>query len=597
MNYIKKVILNPFLLILIAITAIGGLLYYILTDAKYLGLRDTTSYINLHPSLLVDTTNSLTIKDITDKELNTQFQSITEKNIILVNPSASYWLKFKIPKTSQPIALEVFEWIETAELFTQQEDGSFKSKITGLNLNFKDRAIQSNRLLIPINDHTKEKICYLKVKSKVPSPLVISSYTYKRLLNDAFYNFNIQGFFLGFLVLVGIYNFILYFFIKESTYLFYSGYVFSFAYFALARWNYIYIFFPLKFDFLQLTIPYSLMIVFLILYTRNFLQTKINFPSYDKILKFALVSKILIVVLGYILNEKDLYSALIDNFILLTCFVPGILSLRAGNKSALYFNFGFSATFIGLLNHALYSNWWLYLAGAVDVIFFSLALAHKYKTIKSEKEQAQERIINQLKENEKLKDKVKQELEEKVKQRTREIELQSKQIQLQAIEIERINNLLKADNIKLESDVRGLSQARVMQQEVTYDEFKKIYPDEESCYKYLSDLKWENGYSCRKCGYEKYFSAPRFSRRCAKCKYLESAPHGTVFSQLKFSILKAFYILFLVSSRKDITADELFEKVELRRETCWSFKKKILEKIPEERKYKKQKVTWSSLIQ
>ena len=66
---------------------------------------------------------------------------------------------------------------------------------------------------------------------------------------------------------------------------------------------------------------------------------------------------------------------------------------------------------------------------------------------------------------------------------------------------------------------------------------------------------------------------------------------------MKFSVVKAFYLVFLVSSNQNITSEELSKIITLRKQTCWAFKKKILERI--ERKALKKKSNndgWSHLI-
>ena len=63
----------------------------------------------------------------------------------------------------------------------------------------------------------------------------------------------------------------------------------------------------------------------------------------------------------------------------------------------------------------------MYLAAILQIMIFSFGIARKMRLDDIERKHIQEQIIDQLKVNEKLKDKVNRELEEKVKQRTREI--------------------------------------------------------------------------------------------------------------------------------------------------------------------------------
>jgi hypothetical protein len=109
-------------------------------------------------------------------------------------------------------------------------------------------------------------------------------------------------------------------------------------------------------------------------------------------------------------------------------------------------------------------------------------------------------------------------------------------------------------------------------------EFQERFPDEGSCDKYLADLKWFKGYRCGKCGHDHYCkgNSPE-DRQCTRCRYVESASAGTLFHGCKFSFLKAFYIVYYVSTSKNgISSTELSRKLALRQKTCWLFKQKVM---------------------
>ncbi len=109
-------------------------------------------------------------------------------------------------------------------------------------------------------------------------------------------------------------------------------------------------------------------------------------------------------------------------------------------------------------------------------------------------------------------------------------------------------------------------------------EFQNMFPDDRACYNYLADLKWKNGYECKKCKNTQYCKGIKeFDRQCTKCCRLESPTAGTLFHDCKFSLLKAFYIVYYVSTSKNgISSCELSRKLELRQKTCWLFKQKVM---------------------
>jgi hypothetical protein len=118
-------------------------------------------------------------------------------------------------------------------------------------------------------------------------------------------------------------------------------------------------------------------------------------------------------------------------------------------------------------------------------------------------------------------------------------------------------------------------------------DFNRYFQADEDCYRYLSDIKWESGYICKKCGHLKYGKGKRpYSRRCAKCNYDESPTAGTMFDKIKFSLLLAFHIVFKISTKKKgMSSLELSEEFGLRQKTCWEFKCKIQQAMTSSRKY------------
>lgn len=107
--------------------------------------------------------------------------------------------------------------------------------------------------------------------------------------------------------------------------------------------------------------------------------------------------------------------------------------------------------------------------------------------------------------------------------------------------------------------------------------FNRYFKTDEDCLKYIADLKWEDGYICKRCGSGKYIKGSKpYNRRCLKCKYNESPTAGTMFDKVKFSLLIAFHIIFkIVTKKKGMSTLELSREFDLRQKTCWSFKWKI----------------------
>jgi hypothetical protein len=107
-------------------------------------------------------------------------------------------------------------------------------------------------------------------------------------------------------------------------------------------------------------------------------------------------------------------------------------------------------------------------------------------------------------------------------------------------------------------------------------EFHERFHDTYACMEYLADMKWKDGYTCRKCGCTEFTKGYMpFSRRCRSCHYDESATAHTVFHKLKFSLEKAFYAVFRYSKKKGMSTYELANELGITQKTAWLFHRKI----------------------
>jgi len=128
---------------------------------------------------------------------------------------------------------------------------------------------------------------------------------------------------------------------------------------------------------------------------------------------------------------------------------------------------------------------------------------------------------------------------------------------------------------------------------------EELFKSDEKCLEFLSEIKWKDGFVCRKCGNTNYcLGKSPYSRRCTRCKTEESATAHTIFHHCKFSLSKAFYIAYsLCNNKKSISSYEFAKRLSLRQMTCWKFKKKVKEAISSmEELSKKEKVELEKIL-
>jgi len=118
-------------------------------------------------------------------------------------------------------------------------------------------------------------------------------------------------------------------------------------------------------------------------------------------------------------------------------------------------------------------------------------------------------------------------------------------------------------------------------------EFTDRFPDDRSCLVYLSEIKWANGFTCKKCGHNKFTVRKKnLARDCNRCHHVESPTAGTLFHRVRFGIRKAFGIVFEMSATtKGLSSSQMAKRYGISRTTAWSFMHKVRSAMKSSKSY------------
>ena len=118
-------------------------------------------------------------------------------------------------------------------------------------------------------------------------------------------------------------------------------------------------------------------------------------------------------------------------------------------------------------------------------------------------------------------------------------------------------------------------------------EFTDRFPDDRSCLVYLSEIKWANGFTCKKCGHNKFTVRKKnLARDCNRCHHVESPTAGTLFHRVRFGIRKAFGIVFEMSATtKGLSSSQVAKRYGISRTTAWSFMHKVRSAMKSSKSY------------
>ena len=389
---------------------------------------------------------------------------------------------------------------DTVALYEIQANGAIDEKKTGISLpnKEKDFILRTRNCIKVLIRKDERQVFYMQL---------VKTHKGEQIFPDVFFGSldseiardRISRLFFGILwgmtLIIAVYYLILSFFVRETSYIYYFLFAFTITLLMVYNSNYYGEVIPrlAVYEKGRLMVLFgSVPITFYLLFGYTYLNLRENLKTWSRVIQLYLGLIwicIIIHLISYNLFLRDLFAIIdqISNNVLLFApliyIVPSVLRIKHGAKHAWYFLLA-NISFIAII------LWWWFLGTNMDLIYasrfmvvliqasveislvlqiliFAIGLGHKMRIMETEKRLAQEKIIEQLKENEKLKDKVNRELEDKVRERTKEISLQKEEIESQRDELEQQKDILTEQKQEITDSI---NYAQKIQEAVLPDE-------------------------------------------------------------------------------------------------------------------------------
>lgn len=528
----------------------------------------------------------------------------------------NYWLKtqFKNQSSISRWSIECYD-VQMREIkyyiVNPANQQLIKSGKIGAQYPFYDREYATINLVFDLDVPIDEDVeLYMCINSEEGSQFSFHVRKTTFFTSYAVHEFFVLGLFYGILLIIAIYNLLLFITIKDKSYLWYVLYVLGAILFSFEDSGIGYKFLwpnqpdlsPTIFYFIA---PFTFLATYII-YADYFLDLKNTIPKYRKATLTISIASLIFIVLEYILDlDLLLFEAFTFPFVLF--LIGAVLAYRNGNKSTRYFIAGNSfvvagllinlARTYGLIRGDVFIVYAYHFGIVIEIILFSIALGDRIKIISDQRDTAQKAVISGLQENEKLQKKVQLELEDKVAERSTQlkektIELSESNERLEELtkKLDDMNSKLDYDNWKLAREVKNQQVDRFYTKDLPKEDFMKMFPDEKSVQKFLSKLKWPEDFSCKNCSHHNFSKVDGYKRKCSKCGKIESPTAHTLYHGVRFPLTKALYFTYLVYRNPDIKLEELKDHLELGINTCSRFKQKLSERLDQ------RKNNWTELI-
>lgn len=584
--------------------------------------------------ILKDGGGKLSFNEILRSEINAQFKLNNKSTPQNEAINDFYWYKITIDHSNSKNKLFVLEFfdqtIDQIDAYMPKVNGQYDLVKLGDHYDFSVRPFKHKNFVIPLYEDLKGKHdYYFRIKSSQLADIIIVLRSIDFFVGYALAEYFSFGMFYGMILIFSFYNIVMFFAVRQRAYVYYVCYMLSVALFEMCTdgiaYHYLWPNWSVWNQY-AFGMVLCLMSISALLFTQRLLLLRRRSPKLNRFITIVIIIRLSFFIYCLLFNKSLFNYKFLEAIPLLVGFSAGIHSWWTGYRPARYFVIGYGFLFIGYtikllimlgftwLNFGVVSYYSMSFCFILEMTFLSLAVGDRVRLLKFKKDRAQQLTIKQMKINQQLKDNINRDLERKVKERTQELSEKSSIIieqnkalsdanqilQEQRDKISRMNALLNIDNEVLKENVEKVTRARVLSTGINFEEFSKTYPDQDSCLKFLSEIKWKEGFRCKKCSSKNYYGGHLpYSRRCAQCGYEESATAHTILQNVRIPINKSFYLIYLLySSKGKMSSHKLSETLGIRQSTCWSYSKKIRQQMEDKKiDFKKSSTQgWSELL-
>jgi signal transduction histidine kinase len=363
-----------------------------------------------------DVEGNLTIEKLL---IDTSFRPNTE-GYLMVGGSygTDFWVKYDIQNTEQNKAyLEIlFAHIDTATLYTVEDNKVIKVQHAGQKMLKENRPINIHNFVFEIAPSPKVLTYYLNIKvrwlCKLDMRIGSSDALYTHYYRDGI----IQGAFGGVMLIIALYSFFLYFFLKNILHFYYGIYLLLCG-LSVIQLNGFFVeeLFrsPPQFNDFTMLLP-GLSSIMGLLFVMSLLRSKERLPFMHKGFQFFVAFNAVQTVLALTKYQEIINN--VSNFVIIVASIWGIvasiIAWQEGSKIAKFLFFGFIPYYIGLIIFFLnsmgalpYSIWTPYALQfglSLEAIILAMAIANRFRLIQERREANKLAMINALEANERM---------------------------------------------------------------------------------------------------------------------------------------------------------------------------------------------------
>lgn len=421
-------------------------------------------------SIYLDKTKSLSIEEIQDKK----FKQNTQKRLSFgYSPDYNVWIKLTFKNNTNNILRKIIEYANPLtthlEFFDPFTNSSFKDGLFQINPKRKTVNPFFNIELQPL----EEKTYYLKASSSITTMIAnLQLWDSQEFFNQELKHQSILQLFFGAMLVLMIYNFFVYLFTKDISYLYYVLYLTGIIFHQVMYTGIAYLYI-INQEQIYFLINYAVFIVAFPIFALSLFTIK-----FLKLNQYILLNKLLIIYLFLfpfltylfiIFDDFSKYRNIFIAFLLVILVIITFYVASQRNRQAYFIVGGWFIILIGGLSMYFSSIGYLnvnysfkYIAElsfVSEAILFSIALSDKINHLQIERDSINQALIVQ-------KETEKERLELEVKRRTKELQ----------VAVHKQTTLLKELNHRVKNNMQTIiSLVQLQADEIDDDDIVDIF--------------------------------------------------------------------------------------------------------------------------
>ena len=382
--------------------------------ANIIDINEETKTLDIlsKSEIYIDKNKNLTFEDI--KNQNIKFEK-NNKNILSYgySPTFDVWIKFTLKNSSKKTIKKIIEYdnplTTNVDFFDFNKNSIQKDGLLSKDIN---KFVINPIFSIELNPN-EENTYFIKASSFITTLII----DLKLLDEESFYKKEIKhqiilSLFFGAMFILGIYNFFIYLFTRDISYLYYVLYILGLIihhlmYTGIA--NVYFLNYEQKITIVSLaSVIVAIPVYALGLFTKSFLQTK-QYVKFNIVLNGFLILIPISVIFFLVTDDYDKYRNTFTMLFLVFLMIITLYATLKKNKQA-YFIFFAWVIFLssgllmylssaGIFDIKKYFPYLIEASFVIEAIIFSIALANKITNLQKEKNEANQKLIIQ-KENE-----------------------------------------------------------------------------------------------------------------------------------------------------------------------------------------------------